>query len=211
MECGARQRECHSPGLWWCCTAFQKDTHTHPACHLNTASGRHALCVSFLKLDWAASRSYEVCRRSCVRERSERVCERLGCTHATSSLSVNLKPLCVWAGGGRDHWTFTARLSLARGTVLWCGGPRWGRLRESCVASQTLWSGKGSVLETSGLFRSLCEVIGHRAAYMSTSSTSSQPFVVALPERPTSLPVFPGDGNDQPHVNVLSNLSLFST
>ncbi len=50
MECGGKQRDCHSPGFWWCCTTLLKGSHILPVILTLNLTCQHTECVRCLNL-----------------------------------------------------------------------------------------------------------------------------------------------------------------
>lgn len=49
MECGGKQRDCHSPGFWWCCSTLLKGSHILPVILTLHLTCQHTACVCFWK------------------------------------------------------------------------------------------------------------------------------------------------------------------
>lgn len=101
MECGGKQRDCHSLGFWWCCTTLLKCSDILPVILTLNLTCQHTECVRFLNM---IERELWLCASACVfvilLSMWESLRCMLKCMHVTlpSSLSVNSDPLTqpVW-------------------------------------------------------------------------------------------------------------------
>lgn len=180
MEWGGKQRVCHSPGFWWCCTTRLRGSHILPVILTLNQTCQHTERVHFLNQNEKELRAIQATVYlgafwTC--EMAVNVCDLTFLPYPWTSIlwpswsgeHILHTHMCCGVGRGgcsllkspnfHCHGSFgSCTVELTCMAILWRAEPRWGQPRGLYVSN--LWEqhapndvAEESMLKTHGLFR----------------------------------------------------------